>query len=122
MLPEIIRGVLAEPPEIDFHAVAPRRTEFGREFRERAPMEGFDQTLDPHLAFDMLLGTAIVHLLANLRPMTDEDARAARGRRRGRHARRLGAGERNRGMTKARSSPSGPSDLPAGAPVGAPAP
>ena len=75
MLPEIIRGVLAEPPELDFHAVAPRRTEFGREFRERAAGEGFDASLDPHLAFDMLLGTAIVHLLANLRPMTAEEAR-----------------------------------------------
>lgn len=75
MLPEIIRGVLAEPPELDFHAVAPRRTEFGREFRDRAASEGFDPTLDPHLGFDMLLGTAIVHLLANLRPMTEEQAR-----------------------------------------------
>jgi AcrR family transcriptional regulator len=75
MLPEIIRGVLAEPPEIDFHAVAPRRTEFGRGFRERAASEGFDATLDPHLAFDMLLGAAIVHLLANLRPMTEEQSR-----------------------------------------------
>lgn len=75
MLPEIIRGVLAEPPELDFHAVAPRRTDFGRQFRERAERDGFDETLDAHLAFDMLLGTAIVHLLANLRPMTEEQAR-----------------------------------------------
>lgn len=75
ILPEIIRGVLADPPELDFHAVAPRREEFGRQYRLRAAAEGFDETREPHLAFDMLLGTAIAYLMANRRPMSPEIAR-----------------------------------------------
>ena len=74
MLPEIVRGVLANPPEISFEAVAPRRREFARLYRAGAEAAGLDPTVDPHLAFDILLGTAIAHLLANGRPMAEAEA------------------------------------------------
>ena len=73
ILPEIIRGVLAEPQELDFQAVAPRREEFAREYRERAALEGFDDRVSPYLAFDVLLGSSIAFLLANRRPMTEAE-------------------------------------------------
>ena len=74
MLPEIVRGVLAHPPELSFDSVAPRRRDFGRLYREGAAAAGFDPNVDPHLAFDMILGTAIGYLLANGRPMPSADA------------------------------------------------
>jgi AcrR family transcriptional regulator len=74
MLPEIIRGVLADPPELSFDSVAPRRREVARIYRERAAIEGFATEVDPHLPFDIMLGTAIAYLLANRRPMSDADA------------------------------------------------
>ena len=74
MLPEIIRGVLANPPELNFDAVAPRRRDFARLYAAGAQEAGFDMTVDPHLAFDMLLGTAIAYLLANRRAMSPAEA------------------------------------------------
>jgi len=74
MLPEIVRGVLAHPPELSFDSVAPRRREFGRLYREQAAAAGFDPELDPYLSFDMILGTAIAYLLANGHPMPEADA------------------------------------------------
>ena len=74
MLPEIIRGVLAKPPELAFDSVAPRRRELARIYRERAVIEEFRTDVDANLPFDVLLGTAIAHLLANGRPMSDADA------------------------------------------------
>ena len=74
MLPEIIRGVLANPPELSFDAVAPRRREFARLYADGAGAAGFDTGIDPHLAFDILLGAALVHLFATRRAMSQEDA------------------------------------------------
>lgn len=74
MLPEIMRGVLANPPELSFDAVAPRRREFARLYAEGAEAAGFDTRIDPHLPFDILLGTALVHLFATRRAMTPADA------------------------------------------------
>jgi len=74
MLPEIIRGVLADPPELSFDAVAPRRSEFARLYAQGAEAAGFDTAIDPHLAFDILLGTAMVHLFATRRAMTPAEA------------------------------------------------
>ena len=70
MLPEIIRGVLANPPELNFDAVAPRRREFARIYAEGAEAAGFDTGIDPHLPFDLLLGAALVHLFATRRAMS----------------------------------------------------
>ena len=88
MLPEIIRAVLANPPELSFDAVAPQRREFARLYTEGAAAAGFDPTLDPHVGFDMLLGTGLVHLFANRRAMTPAEAErlgevVIRGLRRG---------------------------------------
>lgn len=70
MLPEIVRAVLAQPPELAFDSVAPRRRDLVRIYAEQAEAQGFDSAIDPGLVFDMLLGTAIAHLLANGRPMS----------------------------------------------------
>ena len=74
MLPEIIRGVLANPPELRFDSVAPRRREFARLYAEGAEAAGLDPAIDPHLPFDILLGTALAHILANGRAMTPSEA------------------------------------------------
>src|SRR4029079_12166865 len=62
VLPEIIRSVLANPPEIRFDAVAPRRKAFARIYADGAATAGLDPTIDPHLPFDIMLGTAIAHV------------------------------------------------------------
>jgi AcrR family transcriptional regulator len=74
MLPEIVRGVLANPPEVRFDAVAPRRRAFARLYAAGAAAQGFRPTIEPHLPFDMLLGTALAYLLANRRAMTPAEA------------------------------------------------
>jgi AcrR family transcriptional regulator len=74
MLPEIIRGVLANPPELSFDAVAPRRREFARLYAEGAEAAGFETSIDPHLPFDVILGTALVHLFATRRSMSPAEA------------------------------------------------
>ena len=88
LLPEIVRAVLARPPEIAFDSVAPRRKDLARLYREHAVAQGFDPDVDPNLAFDLILGTAIAHLLANGRAMSAAEAEALgnvviRGLRRG---------------------------------------
>jgi AcrR family transcriptional regulator len=70
ILPEIMRGVLANPPELRFDSVAPRRRDFARLYAAGAEAAGFDATVDPHLPFDMMLGTELGYMLANGRPMT----------------------------------------------------
>lgn len=74
ILPEMMRGVLAHPPELRFDSVAPRRRDFARLYAAGAEAAGFDSTIDPHLPFDMMLGTALGHLMANGRPMTLPEA------------------------------------------------
>jgi len=74
MLPEIVRGVLAKPPDLAFDSVAPRRRELARIYRERAAAEGFETEVDPNLPFDMILGTAIAQLLATGRSMSADAA------------------------------------------------
>jgi AcrR family transcriptional regulator len=88
LLPEIVRAVLARPPEIAFDSVAPRRKDLARLYREHAAAQGFNPDIDPNLAFDLVLGTAIAHLLANGRAMSAAEADALgevviRGLRRG---------------------------------------
>jgi AcrR family transcriptional regulator len=74
ILPEMVRGVLAHPQEINFDAVAPRRREFARNYDQGAAAAGFDPTVDPSLPFYVLLGTAMVHLMATRRAMTPAEA------------------------------------------------
>jgi AcrR family transcriptional regulator len=79
MLPEIVRGVLAHPPELSFDSVAPRRKDLTRLYAEHAAGQGFDPAVEPSLVFDILLGTAIAHLLANGRPMSTDVAEQLAG-------------------------------------------
>lgn len=72
LLPEIVRGAIAG--DLAFDQVAPRRPVFARQYGDGAAAAGFDTTVDANLPFDMLLGTAISHLLANRRPMTEGEA------------------------------------------------
>jgi AcrR family transcriptional regulator len=74
LLPEMVRGVLAHPPEVEFDSVAPRRREFARIYLAEAAAQGFDPDVDPNLAFDLILGTAIAYLLANGRAMSEDAA------------------------------------------------
>jgi AcrR family transcriptional regulator len=74
ILPEMVRAVLAHPPEISFDAVAPRRRDFARNYGLGAAAAGLDPTIDPSLPFYVLLGTAIVHLMATGRAMTPDEA------------------------------------------------
>ena len=74
MLPEIVRGVLARPPELAFDSVAPRRRDLTRLYADGAAEQGFDPALDSSIPFDILLGTAIAHLLATGQPMSEPKA------------------------------------------------
>src|SRR5262245_43841558 len=74
ILPAIVRGALAKPPELRFDSVAPRRSAFAALYAAGAESAGFDAGVDPHLAFDILLGTALLHLIANGRAMSPAEA------------------------------------------------
>jgi AcrR family transcriptional regulator len=74
ILPEIMRGVLTKPPELRFDSVAPRRRDLAQLYSAGAEAGGFDATIDPNLPFDMLLGTALAHMLATGRAMTPAEA------------------------------------------------
>jgi AcrR family transcriptional regulator len=74
ILPEMVRAVLARPPEISFDAVAPRRRDFARNYEQGAGASGFDPSIDPSMPFYVLLGTGIVHLMATGRAMTPGEA------------------------------------------------
>lgn len=74
ILPEIVRAVLAHPPELAFDSVAPRRRDLTQSFVEGAADQGFDADLDATIPFDILLGTAIAHLLATGEPMSEPKA------------------------------------------------
>jgi AcrR family transcriptional regulator len=64
ILPELIRAVLAQPPDIAFDALAPNREGLANEYRNLAAAQGFDPTIKPYLPFDVLFGSALAHLLA----------------------------------------------------------
>lgn len=74
ILPEMMRGVLANPPELQFDSIAPRRREFARLYAAGAEASGLDPTIDPYLPFDVLLGSALMSLLAKSRPITRAEA------------------------------------------------
>ena len=74
ILPEMVRAVLAHPPEISFDAVAPRIRDFARTYERAAEASGFDPAVDPSLPFLVLLGTQMVHLMANGRAMNAAEA------------------------------------------------
>lgn len=68
LMPELVAAVLAKPPQISFDAVAANRKPFAAAYRATAAEQGFDRDVDPHLAFDLLLGAQFVYILANGAP------------------------------------------------------
>jgi AcrR family transcriptional regulator len=64
LLPEFVRSVTTNPPELDFNVFAPNRMSMAEEFARLAIVEGFDADVEPTLVFDLLFGTALGHLLA----------------------------------------------------------
>src|SRR5207244_13117617 len=64
----------ASAPTHRLHPMAPRRLELALLHAARAEAAGFDTTIDPHLPFDILLGTALVHLFATRQSMTAAEA------------------------------------------------
>jgi hypothetical protein len=63
-LPEIVRALLTRPPEVAFDVLAPNRLLLATEYERVAETSGFDPSIAPTLAFDLLLGAALAHLLA----------------------------------------------------------
>ncbi|MEW5992164.1 MAG: TetR/AcrR family transcriptional regulator [Chloroflexota bacterium] len=73
IFPEIARALLAGAPAIDYDAVAPNRERIAAEYRDRAEAEGFRTDVDPHLPFDMLVGTVLNHVLVTGRSPSETD-------------------------------------------------
>lgn len=74
LLPEMVRGTLARPQEIHVDEMAPNRPIMAGIYSRGAAAAGFDANLDPNLIVDMLLGTAILQLMAKGRGMTPDEA------------------------------------------------
>jgi AcrR family transcriptional regulator len=77
LLPELVRSVIASPPEVDFNVFAPNRISFAKAYMRLAGASGFDPTIEPTLVFDILFGTAIAYLLATGRGPTKRYLRQA---------------------------------------------
>lgn len=72
ILPELMRAVLAKPPEVSFDVLSPNREWLADEYRRLAAAQGFDPALDPYLLFDLMFGSALAHLFATgAAPSTD---------------------------------------------------
>jgi AcrR family transcriptional regulator len=72
ILPELMRAVLATPPEISFDALAPNRERLAAEHRRVAAAQDFNPGVSPYLPFDMIFGAGLSHLLATGRPPSGE--------------------------------------------------
>src|SRR5262245_24928092 len=62
LLPELVAAVLANPQQMAFSAIAPNSIHLTAEYRAEAAAQGFDPDVDPHLAFDMVLGAQLIHM------------------------------------------------------------
>jgi AcrR family transcriptional regulator len=74
ILPEIVRALLAEEPEVSYDEIAPNRTILAREYEDKAEAAGFRVDIAPTIAFDMLIGSQLNYILATGRPPTPEIA------------------------------------------------
>ena len=74
ILPEIVRALLAEEPEVSYDEIAPNRTILAREYEEKAEAAGLRGDIAPTIAFDLLIGSQLNHILATGRPPTPEVA------------------------------------------------
>jgi AcrR family transcriptional regulator len=67
VMPELVSALLSNPPQMTFDDLAPNRTRFAEVYRASATAQGF-RDVDPHLAFDLLLGAQFMHILATGKP------------------------------------------------------
>jgi AcrR family transcriptional regulator len=70
IFPEIVRALLAEEPQVSYDELAPNRQILAREYRELAEAAGFRVDIAPTIAFDLLVGSQINHILATGQPPT----------------------------------------------------
>ena len=74
ILPEIVRALLAEEPEVAYDEIAPNRRILAREYEDRAEAAGFRVDIAPTIAFDLLIGSQLNYILATGRPPTPQVA------------------------------------------------
>jgi len=74
IFPEIVRGLMAAEPETSYDDIAPNRRAMARQYEELAEAGGFRSDIAPTIAFDLLIGSQINHILATGRPPTPEVA------------------------------------------------
>lgn len=64
IFPELARGLLARSPAIAYDEIAPNRQGLAEEYQATAEASGFRTDVDPTLAFDLIVGATLNHLLA----------------------------------------------------------
>jgi AcrR family transcriptional regulator len=74
ILPEIVRGLLSEEPEVSYDDIAPNRMILAREYEDKAEAAGFRVDIAPTIAFDLLIGSQLNYILATGRPPTPQIA------------------------------------------------
>ena len=72
IFPEIVRALMAAEPEMSYDDIAPNRRVMAREYQELCVAAGFRSDIAPTIAFDLLIGSQINHILATGRPPTPE--------------------------------------------------
>ena len=72
IFPEIVRALMAAEPEMYYDDISPNRRLMAREYQELAKAAGFRADIAPTIAFDLLVGSQINHILATGRPPTPE--------------------------------------------------
>lgn len=65
VMPELIAAVMANPQQLSLDDVAPNRKRLAAEYTASAAAQGFDPSLDPNLAFDIVLGAGLIQILAS---------------------------------------------------------
>jgi AcrR family transcriptional regulator len=74
IFPELVRALLTGNPGATYDLVAPNRRQFAEEYRSFAAEQGFRTDVDPTLAFDLIAGSILNHLLATGTVPTAQDA------------------------------------------------
>jgi AcrR family transcriptional regulator len=74
IFPEIVRALLSRDAQVSYDEIAPNRQVLAREYQELAGAAGFRTDIAPTIAFDLLVGSHINHILATGQPPTPEVA------------------------------------------------
>ena len=72
IFPEIIRGLMSSEPEMSYDDIAPNRRVMARQYQDLCVAAGFRSDIAPTIAFDLLIGSQINHILATGRPPSPE--------------------------------------------------